>query len=141
MKYERAGSGAFRAVPGVPAPNGPVVLVVDDDADIPRLLGTMLAGAGINTIAAYDGMQGFIVAQKEHPQLIFVDLHLPAGGGLRLLEKLKTNPKTATIPVVVLTGDDSADLPERTLALGARAFLLKPLDPARLHEVVTPFLG
>jgi CheY-like chemotaxis protein len=81
------------------------------------------------------------VAQRERPSVIIVDLHMPAGGGLKLLEKLKASAKTAEIPVVVVTADAAADLPRRAEELGARGFLRKPVDPARLVDVIAPFLA
>ncbi len=106
-----------------------------------RLIGEMLAKSGVTPLAAYDALQGMVVAQREHPSVIIVDLHMPAGGGLKLLEKLKASAKTADVPVVVVTADAAADLPHRAEALGARGFLRKPVDLTRLLEVIAPLLG
>jgi two-component system, chemotaxis family, chemotaxis protein CheY len=142
LKYQLAGTGAQRAghLP-VPATNGPRVLVVDDDPDMARLISAALSSMGVTPLAAYDALQGMVVAQRESPSVIIVDLHMPAGGGLKLLEKLKASARTAEIPVLVITADTAADLPRRAQELGARGFLRKPVDLVRLLEVVSPFLG
>lgn len=115
---------------------GPLVLVVDDDPDMARLIRTILGACGYRGVAAYDAMQGMMVAQREVPALVIVDLHMPAGGGLKLLEKLKSVPKTAAVPLIVLTGDRSVGLSEQARALGAEEFLLKPLDHDQLRATV-----
>ncbi|MEO8140393.1 MAG: response regulator [Gemmatimonadota bacterium] len=128
LKYELAGTGSFKAG----APPGVLALVVDDDADITRFVSGILATKEITTIAAYDAIQGFLVAQRQQPRVIMVDWHMPAGGGPQLLRKLRDNPRTSTIPVVVITADEAASLPLEAESLGARALLHKPLDPAAL---------
>ena len=132
LRYELAGHAA--SVSG--APSGPSVLVVDDDSDITRFIGAVLGSRGITTVSAYDAIQGFLVAQKQHPKLILVDWHMPAGGGQQLLRKLRDHPKTADIPDIVVTADSAPNLPEEAAALGAKLFLHKPLDPDRLAELV-----
>jgi CheY-like chemotaxis protein len=115
---------------------GVTVLVVDDDADITRFISAVLASRGISAVAAYDAIQGFLVAQRQNPRLILVDWHMPAGGGPQLLRKLRDNPKTATIPVIVVTADSAPNLPEEASGLGAKRFLHKPLDSDRLIEAI-----
>lgn len=139
LKYQLAGTGPQRAGHSQ-VPTGPRVLVVDDDPDMTRLIGTALSTAGITPLAAYDALQGMLVAQRESPNVIIVDLHMPAGGGLKLLEKLKASARTAEIPVLVITADTASDLPGRAQELGARGFLRKPVDLVRLIEVVAPYL-
>lgn len=129
LQFQLAGKDASAGV-------GPLVLVVDDDPEMSRLIRTILTASGYRGVAAYDAMQGMMVAQREVPALIIVDLHMPAGGGLKLLEKLKSVPKTAAVPLLVLTADDSVGLPEKARTLGAEEFLLKPLDPDQLRATV-----
>lgn len=136
LKYQLAGTGVTQA--GAAA--GPLVLVVDDDPDMTRLVAGALVTVGAVPIAAYDALQGMVVAQRELPSLIIVDLHMPAGGGLKLLEKLRNSVKTTAIPVLVMTADTADDLPRQAQALGARGFLRKPVDLIRLVEVVSQFL-
>lgn len=115
---------------------GRSVLVVDDDADMTRLLGAVLASRGLATVAAYDAVQGFAVAQRQLPKFILVDWHMPAGGGPELLRELRDDPSTRGIPVVVVTGDGSPAIPDEALALGARGVLHKPIDAGEFVELV-----
>lgn len=137
LKYDLAGTTA----PGAPdSPSKSVVLVVDDDSDITRYMAAVLASRGMSAVSAYDAVQGFLVAQRQNPRLIVVDWHMPAGGGAQLLRKLRDNPKTAGIPVIVVTADSAPNLREEASALGARVFLHKPLDPERLIEAIRLFV-
>lgn len=115
---------------------GPLVLVVDDDPDMIKLLRTTLSAALYRTSAAFDAMQGMIIANRDVPALVVVDLHMPAGGGLSLIQKLKGTPKTSGIPLLVLTADSNASMPDHVRTLGADGFLLKPLQPEALLEAV-----
>jgi two-component system chemotaxis response regulator CheY len=135
QKYQVPGAGA----PTAGGPASTTVLIVDDDADITRYVGAVLASRGIQTIVAYDPTQGFLAAERQQPRLILVDWHMPAGGGPELLRKLRDNPRTVGIPVIVVTGDSAPNLPEEAAALGARLFFHKPLDPERLVEIVVEF--
>lgn len=135
LRYQLAGSGVQDGTA-----SGPLVLVVDDDPDMTRLIAGALASTGAVPVAAYDAMQGIMVALKQVPSLIIVDLHMPAGGGFKLLEKLRNSAKTAEIPVIVVTADAASDLPRQAEELGARGFLRKPIDLIKLVEVVSRFV-
>ena len=132
LKYELAGTGPVKTDP----PAGASVLVVDDDVDITRFIGAVLSSRGVSHVSAFDPIQGFMVAQRQHPRLILVDWHMPAGGGPLLLRKLRDSSKTADIPVIVVTSDSAPNLPAEAAALGAQHFLHKPLDPDSLAEAV-----
>ena len=142
LKYQLAGTGTQRALsPHAPRPTGPLVLVVDDDADMVRFIGAVLQSQGVETVAAFDAIQGFLVAQRQLPAAILVDWHMPAGGGPQLLRRLRDQARTSAIPVVVITADTSEVIPEQATCLGARALLAKPVTPEQLFEAVRAFLG
>ena len=132
LEYDLAGTTKEGGEPV----SGTVVLVVDDDTAVTRWASAVLGSRGIAAVAAYDPIQGFLVAQRQVPRLILVDWHMPAGGGPQLLRKLRDNPKTAQIPVIVVTADSAPNIREEAAALGAKHFLYKPLDPDRLVEVI-----
>ncbi len=110
----------------------PKALVIDDDKTIVALLSATLRAAGYHVLAAYDAMQGFMLAQREVPAVILLDIQLPAGGGLPLLEKITTSTKTHAIPVVIITGGTDPKLEAETKAKGATAFVRKPVDQKAL---------
>jgi two-component system phosphate regulon response regulator PhoB len=142
LKYQLAGTGTQRALsPHAPQPMGPLVLVVDDDADMVRFIGAVLKGHGVETVAAFDAIQGFLVAQRQLPAAILVDWHMPAGGGPQLLRRLRDQARTSAIPVVVVTADTSELIPEQALSLGAQALLVKPIAADQLFEAIRAVIG
>jgi two-component system chemotaxis response regulator CheY len=137
LKYELAGTGSFKAG----APPSALALIVDDDADITRFISAIFASRGIAAVAAYDAIQGFLVAQRQLPKLILVDWHMPAGGGPQMLRKLRDHPRTAAIPVYVITADERPEIPEEAASLGAKGVLRKPLDPAALLQLTAALVA
>ncbi|HXG44583.1 MAG TPA: response regulator [Gemmatimonadales bacterium] len=118
----------------------PKALVVDDDPAMVRLLSAILDRAGFQALAAPDGVQGFALAVREKPCLVLLDLHLPAGGGISLLERYRMLRGTRGIPVLMITADHTEGLAETALAKGAQGFVLKPVDPEQLEGMLKPFL-
>ena len=94
-----------------------------------------------DTAYASDGFSAVMMAQKEHPNLIILDIGLPAGDGFVVLERLQKNPSLACIPVIVLTARDPQFNKERTLKAGAIAFLQKPADNSELLEAISAALN
>ncbi len=136
LKYQLAGTTASKA----DGPSGPVVLVVDDDAAVTRFIGAILATSGFAAVAAYDAIQGFLVAQRQLPSMIFVDWHMPAGGGPQLLRRLQEHARTVDIPTYVITADSDAGIPAAAAQLGAKGVLRKPIEAAQLLELVAPLV-
>ena len=82
----------------------PRVLVVDDDPDVERFLGSRLAKCGVRILYASDAVQAFQVAAREQPSAILTDCFMPNGDAQFLLHRLRSKPETANIPVIVMTG-------------------------------------
>jgi len=118
----------------------PTVLVIDDDKTIVAALSATLRAAGCHVLAAYDAMQGFMLAQREVPAVILLDLQLPAGGGLQVLEKITASSKTQAIPVVIISGASDPRLEAETKAKGASFFVRKPVDQKALVALVEGLL-
>ncbi len=117
------------------------ILVADDEEGISRLLTRILQGAGYTVLTAMDGSQTVLQAHQETPDLILLDILMPAGGGLMALARLKMSAKTDTIPVIVLTGAASPDEEARALATGAIRVLRKPFDTATLLSAIRQAIG
>jgi len=83
--------------------SSPVVLVVDDDRNIVDLLCRNLKAKGFSVLAAYDGAEAMAALTKQHPDLILLDLKMPVMDGYQVIERVKTNPETKDIPIVVMT--------------------------------------
>jgi DNA-binding response OmpR family regulator len=124
----------------VKKPKPPTVMVIDDDADFVALVTADLEAAGYRVIVGYDAMQGFMIAQRELPRVILLDLQLPGGGGLQVLQRLAKSAKTLEIPVAMVTASTDAKLEAETKKLGARGYLRKPIDRKALLDLVQALL-
>ena len=114
----------------------PKILIVDDDPDLVRALRVRLRANQFETVHACDGYSAIAVAQKEHPNLIILDLGLPAGDGFVVLDRLHGIDSLSSIPIIVLTACDPQGNEKRTLEAGAAAFFQKPADNNELLEVI-----
>ena len=113
------------------------ILIVDDERDILKALMIRLQGAGYEVVTAFDGAQAIFVAHKEKPDLILLDIRMPAGNGFSVAEKLKHSVNTLSIPVIFLTGSPERNAEERAMTLGARFYIKKPYDPEELLDAIT----
>jgi DNA-binding response OmpR family regulator len=112
------------------------ILIVDDERDIVKALTIRLNRSGYEVVTAFDGAQGIFMAHKEKPDLIILDIRMPAGNGFSVAEKLKQSTDTLTIPVIFLTGSPEKNSEEKAMALGARFYVKKPYDPEELLDAI-----
>jgi len=112
------------------------ILIVDDERDIVKALTIRLQGAGYEVVTAFDGAQAIFVAHKERPDLIILDIRMPAGDGFGVAEKLKHSASTFSIPVIFLTGGPERNSEEKAMTLGARFYIKKPYDPEELLDAI-----
>jgi DNA-binding response OmpR family regulator len=117
------------------------ILIVDDDPDVRQGMHVRLKANHYDTFFAIDALSGITEARKNEPDLIILDLGLPAGDGFVVMERLKSNPYLAVIPVIVVSARDVLANKERALKAGAKAFLQKPVDNAELLRVIRQALG
>jgi len=104
------------------------ILVVEDDADVRLGYHVLLKANKYDTFLAADGVFAISEARKHQPDLIILDLGLPAGGGFSVLERLQSNTYLAVIPVIVVSGQDPRTNRQLALKAGAKAYLQKPWD-------------
>jgi CheY-like chemotaxis protein len=116
----------------MPVREAPLILVVEDDPDVLRLLMLRLKGAGYRVEAAEDGEDGFAKAKISRPALIVCDLGMPLVPGEMLILALRIDPDTASIPIAVVTGDPTRLGPEHQVD----AVLVKPVQVADLLATV-----
>jgi two-component system KDP operon response regulator KdpE len=114
----------------------PKILVVDDDPDLLKALRLRLRANNCDVISVSDGYSVMGAAQKEHPDVIILDLGLPAGDGFVVLERLQSSDTLSGIPVIVLTARDPQGNEARALRAGAAAFFQKPVDNEELLNVI-----
>ena len=117
------------------------ILIIDDDVDSWRLLNTILESHHFRPIWAADGVQAVAAARLHKPQAILLDLGMPGGDGLIILERLKSNRLLSHIPVIVITARDRQEAEEKTQCLGAVAYLQKPIHGDALMETLRTVLA
>ncbi len=114
----------------------PKILIIDDDNDMRRALHIRLRAHGYETVFAGDGLAAMKVAIKESPDLILLDLGLPAGDGFVVMERLQKNTKLSCVPVIFLTARECRVNKEKALAAGCFAFFQKPADNGELMSAI-----
>jgi DNA-binding response OmpR family regulator len=117
------------------------ILVVDDDPDVRLGLQLRLTANHYDVIFAADGVSSIAEARKHMPDLVILDLGLPAGDGFSVLERLKVNEKLSSIPVIVLSGRDRVGNWDRAIKAGAKTFLQKPVANDKLLAVIRLILA
>ena len=117
------------------------ILIVDDDQDIRRLLGIRLKSRGYEPFFAGDAISAVNQARAERPDLILLDLMLPAGDGYLVMERLKAMPALEGIPVIVVSARDPLVEEERLAAARADSFFRKPFDYEELMIAIARALG
>jgi len=114
------------------ARGGPLILVVDDEADMRQLLRSVLEDRGFRVAEADDGRQALeLLAGDETFSLVTLDLKMKAMHGLEVLKHIRSHVRTATLPVVVATGSDDPAVEMELFEAGADDFIVKPVDPPR----------
>lgn len=106
----------------------PRILVVDDVPDTLKLLTNWLELHGYHTIEAANGFQALQVASEQHPDLILLDVMMPQIDGIETCRRLKTQPQTASIPVILVTAKDPGDARADGIIAGAVDYITKPVN-------------
>jgi twitching motility two-component system response regulator PilH len=117
------------------------ILVVEDSPTILYTLERELAGHGHQVITATDGEQALQMAFEGHPDIILLDLILPKINGYQVCRQLKSNPGTASIPVVMLTSKDKDKDRHWGLEQGADGYLTKPVSSDDLLAAISQFVS
>jgi DNA-binding response OmpR family regulator len=112
------------------------ILVVDDDNNLVQALRVRLVANDFDIVAAGDGYAATVTAQKERPDLIILDLGLPAGDGYLVMERLHLHPKLEKVPIIVLSARDPETSQQRALMAGAFAYFQKPADNDELLQAI-----
>ena len=117
------------------------ILVVDDNADILAVVSTILEKKGYDVECASNGPELFQLLEENKPALILLDIMLPQVDGLELLRQLKEDPKTSSIPVILLTAKGQYRDVLLGYKLGTDYYISKPFTGAQLINGVNLMLG
>lgn len=112
------------------------VLIVEDDPDTQFIYSRFLDHHGFRVLLAARGEEGVRIAREERPDAILMDISIPGIDGWEASRRIKADPLTAGIPIVVVTAHAFPEDRERAEALGGAGFLTKPCDPVRMLETV-----
>lgn len=118
------------------------ILIIDDEEDIRAVAAMSLETvAGWEVAMASSGAQGVARAENFHPEAILLDMMMPGMDGRATFAALKENPRTAPIPVVLLTAKVQGSERQQLAALGVNGVLTKPFDPLTLAAEIAAILG
>ena len=112
------------------------ILIVEDDIKILRALAMRLRAGGYDTLTASDALSGVSMAVRNRPDLMILDINMPAGSGLDMLDKIRSHPDMPLIPTIFLTASKDPEYRRRANELGAHDFVEKPFTPIDLMDSV-----
>lgn len=116
------------------------VLVVDDEIHIVHVVAIKLRNNGYEVLTAENGAQAYEIACREKPDIVVTDFQMPAMTGLEMVEALRKNPDTSSIPVIMLTARGFAIDEGQKLSLNVAQCLSKPFSPKELLRTVEDVL-
>ena len=108
------------------------ILVVDDNEVILKILRKLLESKDYHIITAKNGLEAFQLALKEQPDLVITDYLMPKMDGVTLIQKLKSESSSCSIPIIMLTAKDEVDSEVKVIDAGADDYLTKPINSKRL---------
>jgi DNA-binding response OmpR family regulator len=120
---------------------GKLVLLVDDDEDLLLALAAPLRRKGFDVAVATDAVTAVSSSIKQPPHVVVMDIGLPGGDGVMVMQRLHALPQLAGVPVIILSGRDPAASRDASLAAGAAAYLAKPVAPDVLVDAVIQALS
>ncbi|MEM6473130.1 MAG: response regulator [Planctomycetota bacterium] len=123
----RLGRRVASSVSEHPQAPAPKLLCIDDDPELCRTLEMRLSKYRVDVLLAYFGTQGYWEAITDQPDLILMDVRMPNGDGRFVLQSLRQNKATCSIPVITLTGMRDPKIRHEMLSLGADSYLQKPI--------------
>src|SRR4030066_122900 len=117
------------------------ILIVDDDKQIALLLASRLKANQYEVVVAYDAMQAVAKALREKPDLILLDIKMPAGSGISVMDNLRNSAATSVIPVIVITAYPSPEIQQKVIEMGAVDFISKPFKAEDVLSRIRKALG
>jgi DNA-binding response OmpR family regulator len=113
------------------------ILLIDDDRDLGECLQLVLQAEGFDAITASNGLEGIYLARKLHPDLVLCDIDMPDTSGYAVLEAIQSDPITADIPLIFLSGRDQTSDFRQGMVCGAENYLPKPITASDLLAAIS----
>jgi DNA-binding response OmpR family regulator len=117
------------------------VLICDDEPYIVESVSYVVRKAGFEVLTAEDGDEALAAARREKPDLVFLDIMMPGLPGDEVCKRLKTDPATRGMHVVILTARGQEEDERRAMEMGADEFMTKPFSPRKLRARILQLLG
>jgi DNA-binding response OmpR family regulator len=117
------------------------ILLVEDDPAVLRAVSYMLGKEGYEVLTATDGLEGLTKAKGENPDLLILDVMLPGIDGFEICHRLRAEPQTAQLPILMLSAKGQAADKAMGLQVGANEYLTKPVERLVLLGKVEALLG
>lgn len=117
------------------------ILVIDDQADEREIQTAMLGHLGYGVDTAGDGDAGLEMATSSPPDLVLLDIAMPRLDGFEVCRRLRSDPRTANVPVIFFTASIVGDIEERAREAGANAIMVKPLHPRDVARKIEELIG
>lgn len=117
------------------------ILLADDEEDVKTILTMFLENKGYEVCTAFDGLDAMNQAKTEKPDLLLLDIMMPLIDGFEVCKKLKSDPETAKLPIVMLSAAAHAESVQKGLDAGAVDYLVKPFEPEQLEKILNDVLG
>ena len=121
--------------------SGPLVLIVDDEVNMTRMLKEHLAAEGYRAAVASDALQAVTLAHELKPDIIIMDINMPAGGGLTAYERLQKSMYTQIIPVVFISGVATPEIKAQVRSMPSAVFIEKPFEMGEMIGTIRKLLG
>jgi two-component system, cell cycle response regulator len=118
----------------------PRVLIIEDNATNTDLMAYLIHAAGWTTLTAIDGADGLLQIERERPDLVLCDIHIPKPDGFEVVARLKANPELVHIPIIAVTALAMMGDRERAYAAGFDGYLPKPIVPETFMESLRQFI-
>jgi two-component system, cell cycle response regulator DivK len=117
------------------------ILVVEDQEDNRQILRDLLGSAGYNLVEAADGEQALAAYAKQRPDLILMDIQLPAMDGYETTRRIRADPESKAIPIIAVTSYALIGDEAKALAAGCNAYVTKPYSPRALLAKIRDYLA
>lgn len=112
------------------------ILLADDEEDIKTVVKFFLESRGYDVLTAFDGLDAISMCESEKPDVLLLDVMMPVMNGFEVARRLKKNPETAGIPIIMLSAASQAESIKEGLEAGARDYIVKPFEPSKLEEMI-----
>jgi CheY-like chemotaxis protein len=120
--------------------SGRTIMIVEDYDDTRILLRRVLERLGYSVLEASNGQEAVDIADREHPDLILMDLDLPILDGIAATQRIRKQPEMEKVPIVAVTAYPMSYTHVKAFAKGCNEYMAKPIDTTELERLVTRYL-